>query len=275
MSEPLADRPLGRLTGRGVIVTGASGIAAASARLFAAEGARVAIVSRTEERCRALVETIEADGGTASYAVADLADEAQAAGAMDAAGRALGRVDGLLNVAGGSGRPFGDGPLHTLTADAWDRTLELNARSHVLATAPVLRAMLSQERDAEGSRGAVVNTTSVLASRPVPRLFATHAYAAAKGALLSLTIATAAYYATEGIRVNAIAPALTTSRMSERAASDPDIVAFARARQPLSDGFLAAEDVAAAALYLISPQSRAVTGQVLAIDGGWSVASAG
>ena len=104
VSGRLADRPLGRLTGRGVIVTGASGIAAASARLFAAEGARVAIVSRTEERCRALVETIESDGGTASYAVADLADEAQAAGAMDAAGRALGRVDGLLNVAGGSGR---------------------------------------------------------------------------------------------------------------------------------------------------------------------------
>ena len=95
-----------------------------------------------------------------------------------------------------------------------------------------------------------MNTTSVLASSPVPRLFATHAYTAAKGALLSLTVASAAYYATEGIRMNAIAPALTTSRMSERAASDHATVAFARARQPLSDGFIAAEDVAAAALYL-------------------------
>ena len=123
VSERLADRPIGRLTGRGVIVTGASGFAAASARLFASEGARVAIVSRTEERCRALVETIESDGGTASYAVADLADEAQAAECDGRGSRALGRVDGLLNVAGGSGRPFGDGPLHTLTADAWDRTL--------------------------------------------------------------------------------------------------------------------------------------------------------
>jgi NAD(P)-dependent dehydrogenase (short-subunit alcohol dehydrogenase family) len=265
----------GRLEGRGVIVTGASGIAAASARLFAAEGATVAIVSRTEERCRALVASIEADGGRASYAVADLADEDAAAAAMDIAQRALRRVDGLLNVAGGSGRGFGDGPLHTLTAEAWDRTFELNARSQMLATVPILRAMLAQDRDAAGSRGSIVNTGSILAMKPVPRLFATHAYAAAKGALLSLTVSSAAYYAPDGIRVNAIAPSLTTSRMSERAASDPATVAFAQERQPLSHGFLAAEDVASAALYLISPESRAVTGQVLAVDGGWSVTNVG
>ena len=72
-----------------------------------------------------------------------------------------------------------------------------------------------------------------------------------------------------------VAPALTTSRMSERAASDPATVAFSRARQPLSDGFIAPEDVAAAALYLISPESRTVTGQVLTVDGGWSVTSVG
>jgi NAD(P)-dependent dehydrogenase (short-subunit alcohol dehydrogenase family) len=265
----------GRLTDRGIIVTGASGIAAASARLFAAEGARVAIVSRSEVRCRALVEAIQAEGGRASYAAADLTDEGQAATAMDAAHRALGRVDGLLNVAGGSGRPFGDGPLHTLTAEAWDRTIASNARSHVLATAPVLRVMLGQERDADGSRGAVVNTTSVLASRPVARLFETHAYAAAKGALLSLTVASAASYASEGIRVNAIAPGLTTTRMSARAAADPETVAFTRARQPLGNGFLEADDLAAAALYLISRESRAVTGQILTVDGGWSVTSVG
>jgi enoyl-[acyl-carrier-protein] reductase (NADH) len=63
--------------------------------------------------------------------------------------------------------------------------------------------------------------------------------------------------------------------MSERAASDPDTVSFARARQPLVDGFIAAEDVAAAALYLIAPESRAVTGQVVTVDGGWSVTSVG
>ena len=263
----------GRLDGRGVIVTGASGIAAAAARRFAAEGARVAIVSRTEERCRRLVDEIAAAGGQASYAVADLAEESQAASAMGAAQRSLGRVDGLFNVAGGSGRPFGDAPLHELTAEAWDRTFDLNARSHVLASAPVLRAMLEQEPDQDGARGSIVNTASILAMRPVPRLFPTHAYAAAKGAILSLTVASAAYYAAHGIRVNAIAPSLTTSRMSERAARDPATVEFSLGRQPLTRGFVAAEEVAAAALYLISAESRAVTGQVLAVDGGWSVTS--
>ena len=93
---------------------------------------------------------------------------------------------------------------------------------------------------------------------------------------LSLTVASAAYYADARASASTPSrPALTTSRMSERAAADPATVAFARARQPLSDGFIAAEDVAAAALYLISPESRAVTGQVLAVDGGWSVTSAG
>jgi NAD(P)-dependent dehydrogenase (short-subunit alcohol dehydrogenase family) len=265
----------GRLADRGVIVTGASGIAAAAARLFAAEGARVAIVSRTQERCVELVTSIEAEGGRATYAIADLAHEDEAAAAMETARRALGRIDGLFNVAGGSGRPFGDAPLHELTADAWDRTLALNARSHVLATAPVLRAMLEQERDADGARGSIVNTASILALRPVPRLFPTHAYAAAKGALIALTTASASYYAKEGIRVNIIVPALTHSRMSERAASDPATVEFSRARQPLSGGFVAAEDVAAAALYLVSRESRAVTGQQLTVDGGWSVTSAG
>jgi NAD(P)-dependent dehydrogenase (short-subunit alcohol dehydrogenase family) len=116
---------------------------------------------------------------------------------------------------------------------------------------------------------------SALASSPVPRLFPTHAYAAAKGAIAALTVASAAYYAPHGIRINAVAPALTTSRMSERAAADPATIEFAGARQPLTGGFIAAEDIAQAALYLISRESRAVSGQVLAVDGGWSITSVG
>ena len=264
-----------RLKGRGIIVTGATGIAAASARRFSAEGARVVVISRTEASCLELVAAITADGGEATYVVADLIDAASALTATETAIVRLGRVDGLFNVAGGSGRRMGDGPLHTLTAEAYEATLRLNATSHVAVSAPVLRAMLAQEPDADGQRGAIVNTGSVLATHPVPALFGTHAYASAKGAIASLTLTTAAYYAASGIRINMVAPALTTSRMSERAATDPATVAFSRARQPLSDGFIAPEDVAAAALYLISPESRTVTGQVLTVDGGWSVTSVG
>ncbi len=266
---------MGRLAGRGLVVTGATGIAAASARLFAAEGARVVVISRTEGHCRELVAGIAAEGGSAAYEVADLTRADEAERASVAAVDRLGRVDGLFNVAGGSGRGLGDGPLHTLTAEAWDATLALNATSHVLVTAPLLRAMLAQERDADGQRGAVVNMSSVLASRPVAGLFPTHAYAASKGAISALTIAAAAYYAPEGIRFNAVAPSLTTSRMSVRAAADPATVAFAERKQPLAHGFLPAEDVAQAALYLLSPGSRSVTGQVLLVDGGWSVVDAG
>jgi NAD(P)-dependent dehydrogenase (short-subunit alcohol dehydrogenase family) len=263
-----------RLSGRGILVTGATGIAAASARRFAAEGASVAIVSRTESSCIELVEDITAAGGQASYVVADLTDASAAEGAVGTVIDRLGRVDGLFNVAGGSGRRLGDGPLHTLTAEAWEATLRLNATSHVVVTAPVLRAMLAQETDADGQRGAIVNMGSVLATRPVPALFGTHAYAAAKGAIASLTLTSAAFYAASGIRINMVAPALTTSRMSARAAEDEATQAFSHRKQPLSDGFIAAEDIAAAAAYLLSPEARAVTGQTITVDGGWSIIDA-
>jgi NAD(P)-dependent dehydrogenase (short-subunit alcohol dehydrogenase family) len=261
----------GRLAGRGVIITGATGIAGASARLFAAEGARVFVISRTAAHSEALVADVTRAGGAAAHAEADLLDEGQVGPAVDAAAGWLGRIDALFNVAGGSGRRFGDGPLHTLTAEAWDRTMNLNARTHVLVSGAVLRLMLEQELDADGQRGSVLNMGSVLALHPVPSLFGTHAYAASKGTIATLTLTTAAYYAPQGIRVNAVAPALTTSRMSERAAADLATVEFAERKQPLAGGFLPAEDVAWAALFLLSPEARGITGQVLTIDGGWSV----
>jgi NAD(P)-dependent dehydrogenase (short-subunit alcohol dehydrogenase family) len=262
-----------RLRGRGIIVTGATGIAAASARLFAAEGARLVVISRTEGHCRELVEEIGAAGGQASFVVADLTREAETGAAVASACGILGRVDGLFNVAGGSGRRHGDGPLHELTPEGWEWTMRLNVTSHALVSGPVLRAMLAQDRDEDGMRGAIVNMASVLAISPVPRLFPTHAYAAAKGAILALTLASAAYYAPEGIRINAVAPALTVSRMSERAAADPETVAFSQRKQPLAGGFMPAEDVAAAALYLLSSEARSVSGQILTVDGGWTISS--
>lgn len=264
-----------RLAGRGIIVTGATGIAAAAAHRFAVEGARVAVISRTAGSCEALVASINSAGGAAQAITAELTDVPAAQAAVLEAIAYLGRVDGLFNVAGGSGRRLGDGPLHELTPEGYEATMRLNATTHVTVGAPVLRAMLAQSPDVDGLRGAIVNMGSVLATQPVPTLFATHAYAAAKGAIAALTITTAAYYAAHGIRVNMVAPALTVSRMSERAAADPATQAFARRKQPLTGGFIAAEDVAAAAAYLLSSEARAVSGQTLTIDGGWSVLPVG
>ena len=250
-----------RLRDRVILITGSTGIAAAGAERAAAEGASVFTVSRTADHARTLAERLPGAG----WAAADLTDE----GAVDAAVadviERFGRIDGLFSVAGGSGRRFGDGPIHELTADGWDRTLELNLRSQALVARAVTRRMLA------GDGGSIVLVSSVLASRPVPELFATHAYAAAKGAIEALATTMAATYAPHRIRVNVVAPSLTATPMARRAADDPATVAFARRKQPLVGGFLAPDDVAHAAIYLLSDEARAVTGQVLTVDGGWSV----
>ncbi|MEO5885165.1 MAG: SDR family oxidoreductase [Candidatus Limnocylindrales bacterium] len=261
---------MGRLESRVVLVTGSTGIAAAAAAAAGREGASVFVVSRDPEHARALAGTV---GG--GWSAADLTQEAEVDAAVGAAVERFGRIDGLFAVAGGSGRRFGDGPLHALTADGWDRTLDLNLRTQALTARAVLRVMLAQAPvgPAPGSRGSIVLVSSVLAARPVPELFATHAYAAAKGAIVSLATTMAAAYAPDLIRVNVIAPALTATPMARRAAEDPATIEFARRKQPLVDGLLDAADVAAGAIYLLADEARAVTGQVLTIDGGWSVTS--
>jgi NAD(P)-dependent dehydrogenase (short-subunit alcohol dehydrogenase family) len=262
---------MGRLDDRVILVTGSTGIAAAAAERAHAEGAVVFVISRTAAHAESLADRL--DGG---WAAADLADETATDVAVAAAVERFGRIDGVFAVAGGSGRRFGDGPVHTMTAEGWDRTLELNLRSQALTARAVTRVMLAQDRvgPAPGSRGSIVLVSSVLATRPVPELFATHAYAAAKGAIIALGTTMAAAYARDGLRVNVIAPSLTATPMAQRAADDPATTDFARRKQPLVDGFLTADDVAHGAIYLLADESRAVTGQVLTIDGGWSVTSA-
>jgi NAD(P)-dependent dehydrogenase (short-subunit alcohol dehydrogenase family) len=263
----------GRLAGRSIVITGATGIAAASAHRFATQGARLFVISRTEEHLRSLADGLAAVGTDIGWVTADLSEDAAAESAVARAHETLGRIDGLFAVAGGSGRRYGDGLVHELTAEAWDRTVALNARSQVLTIGAVLRRMLVQEPDATGARGSIVAMSSVLAWHPEPVLFPTHAYAASKGAISSLTRAMAAAYVRQGIRVNAVAPSLTTSRMSSRAADDEATRRFARQRQPLTGGFLSPDDVADAASFLLSREARAITGQVLHVDGGWTVTS--
>jgi NAD(P)-dependent dehydrogenase (short-subunit alcohol dehydrogenase family) len=262
-----------RLRDRVCLITGSTGIAAASARRLAGEGASVFIVSRTADHARSLAEELVQAGAQAAWAPADLTIEADVDEAISSAVDRFGRIDGVFAVAGGSGRRFGDGPIHELTADGWERTLATNLRTQALTCRGVVRQMLGQEPSSAGTRGSILLMGSVTATDPVPAFFATHAYAAAKGATNALMTTMAATYASDGIRVNAVAPSLTDTPMATRAAGDARIRAFARRKQPLAGEMMDPDDVAHAAVYLLSDESRVVTGQLLKIDGGWSVLS--
>ena len=264
-----------RFAGRTCLITGATGIAGATARRLAAEGAAVFIATRTEANGSDLVDALRAMGRPAAMIAVDLVEPDAAQVAIDACVAAFGRIDAAFNVAGGSGRRFGDGPAHEAGADGWDATLDLNARSMFLVCGALVRVMLHQERDDAGIRGAILNMSSVLASHPSPAYFPTHAYAASKGAINSMTLAMAAGYAADGIRVNAIAPALTRTPMAGRAAADPETMAFAAWKQPLAGGFIEPEDVAAPAAFLLSCDASRITGQLLTVDAGFSLMDGG
>jgi NAD(P)-dependent dehydrogenase (short-subunit alcohol dehydrogenase family) len=264
----------GRFSGRNVLVTGSTGMAASAAEAVAGEGGFVFLVSRTPEHLDALAASIRAGGGRVAHVVADLRREDEVEAAFEAFDAAAGRLDAVYGVAGISGRRFGDGPIHEATLEGWERVLASNATSQFLVARAAIRRMLAQEPDANGSRGSLLLMSSTLATYPAPAYFGTHAYAASKGAIESLTRSLAAAYARDAIRVNAIAPALIATPMSRRAQEDPAIVAYLENRQPLARGAIAADAVTPTALHLLSPDAGMVTGQVVAVDGGWSVSDA-
>lgn len=255
-----------RLKGKVIVVTGASGIAAAGASRFTSEGADVFVISRTATACQKLAESIAERSGSVDWAAGDLTDEQATVEAFASCIQRFSRIDGLFAVAGGSGRGHGDGPIHEIPLEGWEATLKMNGHPAFLAAREAVRAM---QRGDHG--GSIVLITSVLASSPAPDLFATHAYAAIKGAEISLARSMASYYADRGIRVNAIAPGLVDTPMAQRAANDPKILAYAARKQPLVGGFLDAADIAAAGLFLLSDEARGITGETIAVDGGWSV----
>jgi NAD(P)-dependent dehydrogenase (short-subunit alcohol dehydrogenase family) len=264
----------GRFAGRAIQIAGSTGIAAATADRLAAEGAAIFVVSRTPGHCRDLIERLVGGGGRAAYLAGDLTDESTAPQAVEGCVRAFGRVDGGFNVAGISGRRYGDGPIHEATADGWDATLDTNVKSAFFLCRALVRQMLTQEPRPTGERGVILNMSSVLAFSPSPTLFGTHAYAASKGAIIAMSRSIASYYVRSRIRVNVIAPALTRTPMSRRAQNDPAVRDYVARKQPLVGGMLEPGDVASVAAFLLSDDARAITGEVVTVDGGWVVTEA-
>src|SRR5262245_7742758 len=161
----------GRLANKVCLITGSTGIGAATARLAASEGALVFVVSRDEESCRSLAEEIGC-----GYQVADLTRSGEVVEAVESCLARHDRVDALFNVAGVSGRKFGDGPVHECSEEGWEITMETNVKSVFLMCRAVVKGMLEQAVGESGLRGSILNMASVLAFSPEPRFFATHAY---------------------------------------------------------------------------------------------------
>ena len=253
------------------IITGSTGIGAATAKVLAARGWQIFIASYTEDHCRELAEELRAADCHVDFLAADLNAPESAQKVIAACIARFGRMDALYNVAGISGRKFGDGSLLECTDAGWETVLNANAQSQFRMCREAVRQMLLQEPGEDGCRGAILNMSSILGNDPMPSQFDATAYAASKGAIQSLTRHLAATFAKDRIRVNAIAPGLVATKMSARASENPEIVARMRLKQPLADGLISVEDVASASAFLLSRDSRAITGQVLLVDAGWSL----
>jgi NAD(P)-dependent dehydrogenase (short-subunit alcohol dehydrogenase family) len=136
----------------------------------------------------------------------------------------------------------------------------------------LLQGATATARGQSPAGGTILNMGSVLGFSPSAKYFSTHAYASTKSAVIGLTRACAAYYAPQNIRFNVIVPALIETPMSHRAAGDETIMRFIKTKQPLDGGRIGRpEDVDAAVVFFLSDASKFCTGQVLTIDGGWSV----
>jgi NAD(P)-dependent dehydrogenase (short-subunit alcohol dehydrogenase family) len=247
-----------------VIIGGTTGMGLSAAKAFIAAGANVVVVGRKEETA---AEAKKLLGSNAEALVGDATNPGTAINSISTCIEKFGSFDGLYHVAGGSGRKMGDGPLHELTLDGWNKTMELNLTSLMLSSQAAVKKFLELKK-----AGTILNMGSVLGYSPSPKYFSTHAYAAAKSAIIGFTKSIAAYYAKDNIRANVIAPALVETPMAQRAANDEAILSFIKTKQPLDGGRIGQpEDLDGLAVYFMSDQSKFTTGQVIAVDGGWSI----
>ena len=246
---------MSRLAGKAALVAGAGGgIGGAVSAALAAAGVSVLGVDRSPEQVPA--------GDSIFPHAAELTDEEQVSACVAAAVARFGRLDIVFNGAGISGRRLGDGRAEEIPLETWDTVLAANLTSTFLVCKHALPALR------ESGGGAIVNLSSVLGLVGGDPDFATHAYAASKGAVVSFTRALAVTYAAEGIACNVVCPSLIATPMSARAQSDPAIRARLAELQPLTGDFGEPADVAEAVVYLAG--ARFVTGTVLTVDGGWT-----
>lgn len=251
---------MGRLAGLVCLITGAgSGIGQASAKLFASEGAHVVVADLDDKGARATVSAVKKAGGQAWAEHVDVTDAAETVAVANRVARRHRRIDVLFNNAGISGV----GDIIETEPDPFDRVMRVNVRGVYLMSRAVAPHMIKQKS------GSIINMSSCIAEIGLARRVS---YAASKGAVLAMTKSMQVDLAPHGIRVNALLPGTILTPFVERylreSYEDPEEGYASIRKRQLTSELGRPEDVAGAALYLASNESRFVMATGLVIDGG-------
>lgn len=247
------------LQGRVALITGASrGIGAAIARGYAQAGADVVITARSVEKLEQLAGAIQAAGREALVVPADITVATDVARLVRVATDTFGRIDVLVNNAG----IVNQAPLLEISDEEWESVILTNLTASLRCARAVAAGMLARRS------GKVINIVSVRAVKAGPRR---GAYAASKAALLQLTRVMALEWAPFGVTANAIGPGSIQTEMATLLLPTPDTQArFLETHVPLRRAG-ETSDIVGAAIFLASPAADYITGQVLFVDGGWSI----
>jgi NAD(P)-dependent dehydrogenase (short-subunit alcohol dehydrogenase family) len=248
-----------RLAGKVALITGAArGIGRAEAKLFAEEGATVVISDIEERECQNTVAGISANGGQASYFVAEISEATRVKELFDFVLDTYGKLNILVNNAGVFFRNQGDGPIVDAEETIWDKTMTVNLKSVFLCCKQAIPLMI------KAGGGSIVTTASTAAVRGSRAV----AYGSSKGGIVALTKSIAVCYAKDNVRANVICPAFVDTEMT-RGAFGTQAVAMAELTSRVPLGRLADPvEIAYPALFLASDESSFMTGSVLVVDGG-------
>jgi NAD(P)-dependent dehydrogenase (short-subunit alcohol dehydrogenase family) len=248
------------LEGRVAIVTGASsGLGVTFAKGLAGAGARVVLAARRIDRLEALATGLEATGAQALAVACDVTNEDEVDALVEAARERFGRIDVLVNNAGASNIV----PAEEESISSFRQIVDVNLIGAFVCAQRVGRVML------EAGAGSIVNVSSILglvASGQIKQA----SYCASKGAVVQLTRELAAQWARRGVRVNGIAPGWFASEMTAGMFSDERSLRWVRGRDPMGRPGLE-EELVGPLVFLASDASSYVTGQTIAVDGGWTI----